>query len=97
MLAEESGRQTAGARNPYWPAPFRNHKTNCPYPAGSYERIEWELASRIAACYCAFILDIPPDREELARINEVLTRARREAQNGGVVTAISDQAGGAAS
>jgi alkanesulfonate monooxygenase len=96
-LTGESGGQTTGARNPYWLVPFQNYKTNCPYLVGSYRRVAQELASYIAAGYRTFILDIPPNREELSHINEVLTRARREARNGGVVTAISDQAGGAVS
>jgi hypothetical protein len=34
--------------------------------------------------------DIPPNQEELAHINVVLTQATKEAQNGRVVTAISN-------
>jgi alkanesulfonate monooxygenase len=78
-LGEESGEQTAGALNPYWLAPFQNYKTNCPYLVGSYERVARELASYIAAGYRKLILDIPPNQEELAHINAVLTRATKEA------------------
>jgi len=92
-LGAESGGQTAGARNPYWLAPFQNYKTNCPYLVGSYGRVARELASYIAAGYRTFILDIPPNQEELAHINVVLSRAIREAQNGRVVTAVNNQAG----
>jgi alkanesulfonate monooxygenase len=84
-----SGGQMTVDRNPYWLAPFQNYKTNCPYLVGSYERVARELASYIVLGYRTFILDIPPNQEELAHINVVLTQARREAQNGGVVTAIS--------
>jgi hypothetical protein len=55
-----------------------------------------ELSSYIAAAYRTFILDIPPGQEELARINSVLSLAIREAQNGRVVTTISNQTGRAA-
>jgi alkanesulfonate monooxygenase len=89
-LEAESGGQTAETWNPYWLGPFQNYKTNCPYLVGSYERVAQELASYIAVGYRTLILDIPPDQEELAHINVVLTRARREAQNVGVVTAISN-------
>jgi alkanesulfonate monooxygenase len=96
-MGAESGGRTAGDRNPYWLAPFENYKTNCPYLVGSYERVARELASYIAVGYRTLILDIPPNQEELAHINLVLTRARREAQNGRVVTTVNNQAGGAAS
>jgi len=92
-LGEESDGPTSGARNPYWLAPFQNYKTNCPYLVGSYGRVARELASYIAAGYRTFILDIPPNQEELAHINVVLSRAIREAQNGRVVTAVNNQAG----
>ena len=89
-IGAESCAQTDGEQNPYWLAPFQNYKTNCPYLVGSYERVAQELASYIAVGYRTFILDIPPDQEELAHINMVLTRATKEAQNGRVVTAISN-------
>jgi hypothetical protein len=61
---------------------------------GSYERVAQELASYITVGYRTLILDIPPNREELAHINVVITqattRATKEAQNGRVVTAISN-------
>ena len=105
MAAEneaESGAQTAGARNPYWLSPFKNYKTNCPYLVGSYECVARELARYITVGYRTLILDIPPNREELAHINVALTRATtrvttrattqatKEAQNGRAVTAISN-------
>ena len=86
----DSCAQTDGEQNPYWLTPFQNYKTNCPYLVGSYERVAQELAKYIAVGYRTFILDIPPDQEELAHINMVLTRATMEAQNGRVVTAISN-------
>jgi len=89
-LGTEPDEQTADARNPYWLAPFQNYKTNCPYLVGSYERVAQELASYIAVGYRTLILDIPPNQEELAHINMVLTRATKEAQNGRAVTAISN-------
>jgi alkanesulfonate monooxygenase len=92
-LEAEPGERLVAARNPYWLAPFQNHKTNCPYLVGSYDRVAHELARYIVAGYRTLILDIPPNQEELAHINVVLTRAIEEAQNGGVVTAISDQTG----
>jgi alkanesulfonate monooxygenase len=82
--------QTAGLRNPYWLAPLQNYKTNCPYLVRSYERVAQELASYIAVGYHTLILDIPPNQEELAHINVVLTQATKEAQNGRVVTAVSN-------
>ena len=74
-MEAEPDEQTDGEQNPYWLIPFQNYKTNCPYLVGSYERVAQELASYIALGYRTFILDIPPNQEELAHINMVLTRA----------------------
>src|SRR5262245_10864149 len=81
-IGAESCAQTDGEQNPYWLGPFQNYKTNCPYLVGSYERVAQELARYIAVGYRTFILDIPPNQEELAHINMVLTHATKEAQNG---------------
>jgi alkanesulfonate monooxygenase len=89
-IEAESGGQTDGEQNPYWLTPFQNYKTNCPYLVGSYERVAQELARYVAVGYRTLILDIPPNQEELAHINVVLTQATKEAQNGRVVTAISN-------
>jgi alkanesulfonate monooxygenase len=93
-IEAESGAQAADARNPYWLAPFRNYKTNCPYLVGSYDGVARELARYIAVGYRTLILDVPPNQEELAHINVVLTKATiqgaKEAQNGRAVTAISN-------
>jgi alkanesulfonate monooxygenase len=86
----ESDGQTDGEQNPYWLAPFQNYKTNCPYLVGSYDRVAQELARYVTVGYRTLILDIPPNQEELAHINVVLTRATKEAENGRVVTAISN-------
>jgi alkanesulfonate monooxygenase len=88
-IGAELGAQSAGDRNPYWLVPFQNYKTNCPYLVGSYEQVARELARYITVGYSTLILDIPPNQEELAHINVVLTQATKEAQNGRVVTAIS--------
>ena len=56
---------TAAGEHPYWLVPFENYKTMCPYLVGSYERVGEELARYIGLGYRAFILDIPPDEDEL--------------------------------
>jgi len=89
-MGDESGEQTDGEQNPYWLIPFQNYKTNCPYLVGSYERVAQELARYVTVGYRTLILDIPPNQEELAHINVVLTLATKEAQNGRVVTAVSN-------
>ena len=72
-MEEESG------NNPYWLVPFHNYKTFCPYLVGSYERVSAEIASYIAAGYKTFILDIPPAREELSHIGQVVRQSVRQA------------------
>lgn len=52
-------------RNPYWLGPFKNYKSMCPYLVGSYGRVATELGRYLAAGYQTFILDIPPDEDEL--------------------------------
>lgn len=55
--------------SPYWLVPFQNYKTFCPYLVGSYKRVAEELAKYIIIGYKTFILDIPPDEEELRHTN----------------------------
>lgn len=61
--------------NPYWLRPFENYKTMCPYLVGGYERVAMELARYIRLGYESFILDIPPDPEELQHTGHVFERA----------------------
>lgn len=66
---------TAGGESPYWLVPFENYKTMCPYLVGSYERVGEELARYIGLGYRSFILDIPPDEEELHHASQAFQRA----------------------
>jgi alkanesulfonate monooxygenase len=61
----ELGQQPPSAENPYWLGPFENYKTFCPYLVGSYTTVAIELARYIELGFETFILDIPPDEEEL--------------------------------
>jgi alkanesulfonate monooxygenase len=67
----------AAARDmPYWLGPFQNYKTFCPYLVGSYGRVGEELARYIALGFRTFILDIPPDADELVHTGIAFERAR---------------------
>jgi len=66
---------TATGDHPYWLIPFENYKTMCPYLVGSYERVGEELARYIALGYRSFILDIPPDEDELRHANAAFQHA----------------------
>ena len=55
----------AREHGPYWLGPFQTYKTFCPYLVGSYAAIAREVASYLELGYTDFILDIPPDKEEL--------------------------------
>ena len=59
------GAQPPSAENPYWLGPFENYKTFCPYLVGSYTTVAVELARYMQLGFETFILDIPPDEEEL--------------------------------
>jgi alkanesulfonate monooxygenase len=61
----ELGQQPPSAENPYWLGPFENYKTFCPYLVGSYTTVAIELARYIELGFETFILDIPPNEEEL--------------------------------
>lgn len=67
-------------RSPYWLVPFQNYKTMCPYLVGSYERVAEELARYIGLGYRSFILDVPPDAEELHHIGVAFRRAMEVAK-----------------
>jgi alkanesulfonate monooxygenase len=66
------------ATSPYWLHPFKNYKTMCPYLVGNYQKVAGELARYMEIGYRTFILDIPPDREELMHTNRVFEMAKEE-------------------
>jgi alkanesulfonate monooxygenase len=72
----ESG---ADDESPYWLDPFNQGQTFCPYLVGTHERVGAELARYVAAGFETFILDIPPDHEELEHTGAAFERARAEA------------------
>ena len=67
--------RTESRDNPYWLRPFENYKTMCPYLVGDYECVATEIARYIRLGYGAFILDIPPDPDELQHTGRVFERA----------------------
>ncbi len=68
------------AENPYWLGPFENYKTFCPYLVGSYSTVAVELARYVELGFATFIVDIPPDAEELAHTALAFDEAARCAQ-----------------
>jgi alkanesulfonate monooxygenase len=71
----ELDEQPASGESPYWLGPFQNYKTFCPYLVGSYRRVAEELARYIGLGSKAFVLDIPPSKEELDHIGIVFREA----------------------
>lgn len=69
---------TETGKSPYWLVPFQNYKTMCPYLVGSYECVAKELARYITLGYATFILDVPPDEEELRHTEIVFQQAGNE-------------------
>jgi alkanesulfonate monooxygenase len=61
----EFGKHAPSAQNPYWLGPFENYQTFCPYLVGSYSTVADELARYIDLGIRTFIVDIPPNAEEL--------------------------------
>src|SRR5262245_2817913 len=75
----EMGEEAETNDNPYWLTPFKNYKTFCPYLVGGYDRVAEELARYITVGYDTFILDIPPNEEELHHIGVVFDLASKAA------------------
>jgi alkanesulfonate monooxygenase len=75
----ELGSEPPSAENPYWLGPFENYKTFCPYLVGSYGTVAIELARYIELGFETFILDIPPDEEELQHTTLAFAQASRRA------------------
>ena len=59
------------SQNVYWMWPFENYKTFCPYLVGSYQEVSEELSGYLKVGYRTFILDVPPNREELRNVQIV--------------------------
>jgi alkanesulfonate monooxygenase len=82
----ELGAETPSATNPYWLGPFENYKTFCPYLVGSYGTVAVELARYIELGFETFVVDIPPDEEELEHTALAFEHAsRRVARRDGAV------------
>lgn len=64
QLSELSDK-AAERRSPYWLVPFQNYKTFCPYLVGSYDEVRCDISKYIREGFQTFILDVPPNREEL--------------------------------
>ncbi len=77
QLAEIEER-TDDCDSPYWLVPFKNYKTFCPYLVGSYEEVRREISKYIREGCQTFILDVPPDREELRHTAIVFDSAQLE-------------------
>lgn len=63
------------ADGPYWLYPFQNYKTMCPYLVGSYERVGRELGRYVSLGAGTFILDVPPNEEELRHTHSAFSAA----------------------
>jgi len=71
----EMANDTRRQETPYWLVPFQNYKTFCPYLVGDYHDVSQELARYISVGYKTFILDIPPNQEELRHSHIVFEQA----------------------
>ncbi len=71
----ERGSAANDTQNPYWLIPFQNYKTFCPYLVGSYDSVAEEVASYLRLGYRTFVLDIPPEEQELEHIGVVFRMA----------------------
>ncbi|HEY2384641.1 MAG TPA: LLM class flavin-dependent oxidoreductase [Terriglobia bacterium] len=73
---EQLSKLAESPETPYWLGPFQNYKTFCPYLVGAYDRVAEEVSRYLELGYGTFILDIPPNAEELESIGRVFELAR---------------------
>ena len=73
--AQLSALGSDAGRNPYWLVPFQNYKTMCPYLVGDYGTVAEEIGGYVAAGFKVFILDVPPNPEEMDHTREVFRMA----------------------
>lgn len=71
-------RSTQSPQNVYWTWPFENYKTFCPYLVGNYQEVSGEVSKYLQVGYRTFILDIPPNREELQHVQLVFKMASEQ-------------------
>ena len=67
-------------RNVYWLRPFETYKTFCPYLVGSYAQVSEELARYSSLGFGTFILDIPPNQEELRHVGIAFEKSAQLSQ-----------------
>jgi len=75
QLSERAARGGAPAREVYWLGPFQNYQAVCPFLVGSHARVAEMLARYLDAGYRTFILDVPPQREDLQHAGRAFERA----------------------
>jgi len=71
----EMAKENDSTQKVYWTWPFENYKTFCPYLVGSYQDVSEELSRYLQLGYRFFILDIPPNREELQPVQATFQMA----------------------
>jgi alkanesulfonate monooxygenase len=76
----DMAKQPESTQAVYWIWPFENYKTFCPYLVGSYQEVCEEIRRYLQIGYRTFILDIPPNREELQHIQTVFQLATQKAE-----------------
>ncbi|HEY3053349.1 MAG TPA: LLM class flavin-dependent oxidoreductase [Thermoanaerobaculia bacterium] len=64
--------------SPYWLVPFQHYKTMCPYLVGSVDLVGEEIGRYVSLGYRKFILDIPPNLEDLRFTTFAFTQALEE-------------------
>jgi alkanesulfonate monooxygenase len=72
-------KETGEMQGVYWMWPFQNYQTFCPYLVGSYEEVAEEVSRYMRNGFKSFILDIPPNKEELTHSQAVFDYALKGA------------------
>ena len=79
MQLSEMAKEIRSTQSVYWMWPFENYQTFCPYLVGGYQEVSEEISGYLQVGYRTFILDIPPNREELRNVQIVFQMASERA------------------
>jgi alkanesulfonate monooxygenase len=79
LQLSEMAKEIRSSQSVYWMWPFENYKTFCPYLVGSYDEVAEELSCYLRIGYRTFILDVPPDPQELRSAQIAFQMASKQA------------------
>ena len=74
VTLSEQAKHASKGRDPYWLGPYENYNTMCPYLVGQRDQVAGLLRDYVEMGYRTFILDIPPNADELSHVADAFSR-----------------------